>query len=525
MDSSPADAGLPLVPSKVGPDETGVAGPSSLAPQPLVPGKGIPGSGGSSLASMPGDGLASGIRNLLSNAVAAFPASSLTAQARIGKGFGGPQSEGKQTGRASESVRTQDVPEVNAIGRDADRPDSEAFKNSVNISPGAKIDPKPTISSIESAADDSLQYDAGDVAVIVRGESPTPKSGGGGAESVRPNYPPPGGEILQLSTARGGATKPSAIRLQTEVGSIAVPLAPVDVAPNEPWRLHKATGPEETNRGSDQSPAMISSDSLTALSTSSSGGNRPPAVTLEIGRSSSAGAVAGREAGGEAGGDDAPAAAGGQPLDGTSTSSSDGRAIESPVTSSLATNGLQAARVRNEDELIPVPQTRFYADHIDIPSPTAATNPGRSTMATQPGPATPAPGSDHLSAVESGGPDSPQPPLRSISLDFTPDGSHAVQLRMIERSGSVHVSVHTQSQEFSARIAGGVHDLVGSLASSGYEVKAAGSSTADFSADSRQSGQQGRGQDGSQSERDHSSEGGNFAEIIDTDGDANERNQ
>jgi hypothetical protein len=63
-------------------------------------------------------------------------------------------------------------------------------------------------------------------------------------------------------------------------------------------------------------------------------------------------------------------------------------------------------------------------------------------------------------------------PLRSVSLEFTPDGASDVRLRLSERSGEVHVSLHSSDASLSGRLHEGIHDLVGSLSTAGYDAKA-----------------------------------------------------
>jgi hypothetical protein len=63
-------------------------------------------------------------------------------------------------------------------------------------------------------------------------------------------------------------------------------------------------------------------------------------------------------------------------------------------------------------------------------------------------------------------------PLRSLSLEFTPDGAQDVRLRLSERSGEVHISLHTSDPSLTEKLSGGIHDLAGSLASAGYDAHA-----------------------------------------------------
>jgi Flagellar hook-length control protein FliK len=65
-----------------------------------------------------------------------------------------------------------------------------------------------------------------------------------------------------------------------------------------------------------------------------------------------------------------------------------------------------------------------------------------------------------------------QQPLKSVSLEFSPDGAGDVRLRLSEKSGEIHISLHSADASLSSRLHEGVHDLVGSLSSAGYEAEA-----------------------------------------------------
>jgi len=71
-------------------------------------------------------------------------------------------------------------------------------------------------------------------------------------------------------------------------------------------------------------------------------------------------------------------------------------------------------------------------------------------------------------------PESPkaQTPLRSLALEFTPDGAQDVRVRLSERAGEVHISLHTNDSSLTERISEGVHELAGSLAGAGYDAHA-----------------------------------------------------
>jgi hypothetical protein len=63
-------------------------------------------------------------------------------------------------------------------------------------------------------------------------------------------------------------------------------------------------------------------------------------------------------------------------------------------------------------------------------------------------------------------------PLRSVSLEFTPDGAADVRLRLSERAGDVHIELHSTDPALSGRLSDGVHDLATSLADAGYDAQA-----------------------------------------------------
>src|ERR1019366_7341598 len=66
----------------------------------------------------------------------------------------------------------------------------------------------------------------------------------------------------------------------------------------------------------------------------------------------------------------------------------------------------------------------------------------------------------------------PQTTMRSLSLEFTPDGSHDIKLRLSERGGDVHISVHGTDASLAGRLREGVGDLVGTLSKAGYDAEA-----------------------------------------------------
>jgi len=62
--------------------------------------------------------------------------------------------------------------------------------------------------------------------------------------------------------------------------------------------------------------------------------------------------------------------------------------------------------------------------------------------------------------------------LRSLALEFTPDGAQDVRVRVTDRGGDVHISLHSLDESLNGRLRDGLHDLVGSLTSAGYDADA-----------------------------------------------------
>jgi hypothetical protein len=65
-----------------------------------------------------------------------------------------------------------------------------------------------------------------------------------------------------------------------------------------------------------------------------------------------------------------------------------------------------------------------------------------------------------------------QPPIRSLALEFTPDGAADIKVRLSERAGDVHISLHGTDPSLAGRVREGVGDLVGSLSRAGYDAEA-----------------------------------------------------
>jgi len=65
-----------------------------------------------------------------------------------------------------------------------------------------------------------------------------------------------------------------------------------------------------------------------------------------------------------------------------------------------------------------------------------------------------------------------QQPIRSLALEFTPDGMGDIKVRLSERAGDVHISLHGTDASLASRVREGVSDLVGSLSKAGYDAEA-----------------------------------------------------
>jgi hypothetical protein len=65
-----------------------------------------------------------------------------------------------------------------------------------------------------------------------------------------------------------------------------------------------------------------------------------------------------------------------------------------------------------------------------------------------------------------------QQPIRSLALEFAPDGAGDIKVRLSERGGDVHISLHGTDSLLAGRVREGVGDLVGSLSRAGYDAEA-----------------------------------------------------
>ena len=156
----------------------------------------------------------------------------------------------------------------------------------------------------------------------------------------------------------------------------------------------------------------------------------------------------------------------------TSDPDGDNRSI-TPLATPVATPGaptiataavapvMNAAAVAAPNPSVTVPVSQPHAPAIPSDAPTPTREPTASAQAA--------------TALREELPidqNKPQPAMRSLSLEFTPDGSHDVKLRLSERGGDVHISVHGTDASLAGRLREGVGDLVGTLSKAGYEAEA-----------------------------------------------------
>jgi hypothetical protein len=87
-------------------------------------------------------------------------------------------------------------------------------------------------------------------------------------------------------------------------------------------------------------------------------------------------------------------------------------------------------------------------------------------------PAPPLPTTASAAPPEPEAPATPQQQVRSVALEFTPDGGHDVRLRVVERAGEVHVTLHSSDAGLTTKLRDGVQDLAGSLTNAGYDGEA-----------------------------------------------------
>jgi hypothetical protein len=100
--------------------------------------------------------------------------------------------------------------------------------------------------------------------------------------------------------------------------------------------------------------------------------------------------------------------------------------------------------------------------------------PAAAAVEKQAAPSTPPPVAvaAHPAAPEAEPPAAPQQQVRSVALEFTPDGGRDVRLRVVERAGEVHVSIHSNDADLTSKLRDGVQDLAGSLTNAGYDGEA-----------------------------------------------------
>ncbi len=149
----------------------------------------------------------------------------------------------------------------------------------------------------------------------------------------------------------------------------------------------------------------------------------------------------------------------------------DASAIESPEIKASATTHPRSSEPSSNAEPVPPMMT---AAHSANPTLTTAAEPTnlQPEASAPPTPSQAAPANPAQLPEPAPEPKASQQPLQSISLEFAPDGASDVRLRLSERAGEVHISLHSSDPSLSGRLHEGVHDLVGSLANAGYDAEA-----------------------------------------------------
>jgi hypothetical protein len=115
------------------------------------------------------------------------------------------------------------------------------------------------------------------------------------------------------------------------------------------------------------------------------------------------------------------------------------------------------------------PQQHHESPDQPVPEIAAAAPPAPSlkTEAPKPQPSVPVPPAEPP-AVEK-----PQAqPVRSVALEFRPDGSQNVRVRLAEHAGEVRVSVHSADPVVTQNLRDGVTGLAATLAQAGYDARA-----------------------------------------------------
>jgi len=126
-----------------------------------------------------------------------------------------------------------------------------------------------------------------------------------------------------------------------------------------------------------------------------------------------------------------------------------------------------AATEPNSTQSVPAQTTTTALPPTPVnPTPTINTN---ASYAPAPPPQAP---TAHLAEEPvSRQPEQHAQPLRSLSLEFAPDGAQDVRVRLEEHAGDVHISLHSTDPALSGRLSDGVHELVATLSSAGYDAQ------------------------------------------------------
>jgi hypothetical protein len=143
-----------------------------------------------------------------------------------------------------------------------------------------------------------------------------------------------------------------------------------------------------------------------------------------------------------------------------------------PATPSPTPEPAIVVAVRNTDVVVKAAEVREFVPeqrHEEIPEhPAAPAEPAELVVVARPPTKVEAPKPAAMPdpvVVE-------KPPVRAVAIEFRPDGTHDVRVRLAEHAGEVHVSVHSADPVVTQNLQEGVTGLAATLAQAGYDARA-----------------------------------------------------